>query len=171
MLEDIIGKQVKGYRGPSWSITNESKWAWYVLAEIGLLYDSSIFPVKNYLYGMPDSPRFIYKPIYGTEFYEVPASTLKILHRNIGFSGGFFLRILPYELIKLGIMRLNNIGQPAIIYIHPREIDVHQPRLKLNIRDSFVHYYGINSSKEKLENLLNEFTFLSIESYYFAHLT
>ena len=58
MLEDLIGKSVIGYRAPSWSITEDSFWALGILNELGFQYDSSIFPFKNFLYGVKDAPRF-----------------------------------------------------------------------------------------------------------------
>ena len=58
ILEDITGKEVIGYRAPTYSITNKSKWAFDVLVEEGFKYDSSIFPIRHDFYGMPEAPRF-----------------------------------------------------------------------------------------------------------------
>lgn len=58
LLEDITGKQVLGYRAPTYSITIKTIWALDILIEQGYSYDSSIFPVHHDLYGIPDAPRF-----------------------------------------------------------------------------------------------------------------
>ena len=58
ILEDITGDEVIGYRAPSYSITNKSKWAFEVLVEEGFKYDSSIFPIRHDFYGIPNAPRF-----------------------------------------------------------------------------------------------------------------
>jgi len=58
ILEDVTGKEVIGYRAPSYSITNKARWAFEVLAEEGFKYDSSIFPIRHDFYGMPEAPRF-----------------------------------------------------------------------------------------------------------------
>jgi polysaccharide deacetylase family protein (PEP-CTERM system associated) len=58
ILEDITGKEVIGYRAPSYSITNKSQWAFEVLVEEGFKYDSSIFPIRHDFYGMREAPRF-----------------------------------------------------------------------------------------------------------------
>ncbi len=58
ILEDITGDEVIGYRAPSYSITNQSQWAFEVLVEEGFKYDSSIFPIHHDFYGIPDAPRF-----------------------------------------------------------------------------------------------------------------
>ena len=57
-LEDIIGDEVIGYRAPSYSIIDKSKWAFEVLIEGGFKYDSSIFPIRHDYYGIPNAPRF-----------------------------------------------------------------------------------------------------------------
>ena len=33
-----------------------------ILAELGFRYASSIFPIRHDLYGIPDAPRFPYRP-------------------------------------------------------------------------------------------------------------
>ena len=61
ILERITGKKVKGYRAPQFTIVKETLWALEILREAGLEYDSSVFPVKTPLYGMPNSPLFPYR--------------------------------------------------------------------------------------------------------------
>ncbi len=58
ILEDITGSEVTGYRAPTYSITDQSLWALRILAEEGFTYDSSIFPIRHDLYGIPSAPRF-----------------------------------------------------------------------------------------------------------------
>jgi polysaccharide deactylase family protein, PEP-CTERM locus subfamily len=168
LLEDLIGDRVIGYRAPSWSIIEESKWAWKVLEEEGFLYDASVFPVKNFLYGMPNSKRFKYKIEYQGKMLnnlEVPSTTAKIFGKNIPFSGGAYFRLFPIQLIKYFEQSVNREEQPVIFYIHPREIDVNQPRLNLNFRDRIIHYYGIRSCYRKLEKLNKVNQFISIKEY------
>src|SRR5207245_2140281 len=60
-LEDITGTAVLGYRAPSASVTPRSLWALDVLLDVGLRYDSSIFPIRDTLSGPweldPEQPR------------------------------------------------------------------------------------------------------------------
>jgi polysaccharide deacetylase family protein (PEP-CTERM system associated) len=58
ILEDITGIEVIGYRAPSYSITDKSRWAFETLVEEGFKYDSSIFPIHHDFYGMPNASRF-----------------------------------------------------------------------------------------------------------------
>lgn len=169
LLENLLQVKVKGYRAPSWSISDDSLWALEELAKLGLMYDASVFPIKTYLYGMPSSPRFAYRPEIkrsNLNLIEIPASTVRIFNKNIPFSGGFYFRVLPYSFISYGIKRLNNEGEPAIIYLHPREIDPNQPHLKLNLTERLIHYWGISECEKKLTRLLQEYRFCSISDYY-----
>src|SRR5487761_1158885 len=56
-LEQATGEAVRGYRAPTFSILRETAWAIDVLAELGLDYDSSIYPVRHDRYGVPAAPR------------------------------------------------------------------------------------------------------------------
>lgn len=170
LLEDIVCKPIKGYRAPSWSITNKSLWALEVLQELGFIYDSSIFPFENFLYGIKDAPRFIYKPSINNKeglLYEIPPSTYNIFGKTIGFSGGFFLRAIPYPIIKKFTEKINNLEQkPVIFYLHPREIDKNQPRLKLKYFEYLIHYLNISSCEKKFSKIVDSIKLTSIEEFY-----
>ena len=60
-LESAAGRQVRGYRAPSYSITRRSLWALDVLIEEGYQYDASIYPIFHDRYGIPDAPRHVHK--------------------------------------------------------------------------------------------------------------
>ena len=170
LLEDIIGKQVLGYRAPSWSITKKSLWALEILSEEGYKYDSSIFPFENFLYGISGAPRSKYSSkIFNenSDLLEIPPSTIKLCgDRNIPFSGGVYFRALPLFVIDKFTNMVNKEGNPVIFYLHPREIDKNQPRLKLSKRDGFIHYFGINRCESKLNYIINKFDFDTISNIY-----
>ncbi len=169
LIEAITQVKVLGYRAPSWSLTEQSLWAWEVLEDLGFKYDASVFPIKTYLYGLPASPRFSYHPEYNQQILsllEIPSSTLRLLGKNWPFAGGFYFRVLPYTVIRYCLKSLNKRQLPGIVYLHPREIDPAQPRLKLNTTENLIHYYGIKGCEQKLIRLLTEFEFTSIADYY-----
>src|SRR6202021_429254 len=81
LLEDLTGAGIAGYRAASYSITRKSLWALDVLCELGFKYDSSIFPIRHDLYGMPDAPvapTRINAP-NGASIVEFPLSTVNML--------------------------------------------------------------------------------------------
>ena len=171
ILENIIGEKIIGYRAPSWSVSvSKTPWAWKSLKDVGFLYDSSIFPFKTFLYGDGKSNPYSHE-IYlegNKSIYEAPPSIIKFFNARFPFSGGFYFRLLPLKVIEFGIRRLNRKSCPAILYLHPREIDTEQPKLRLNFRNNFIHYYNIKNTENKLCRLLSRHKFTSIEDMFFG---
>jgi polysaccharide deacetylase family protein (PEP-CTERM system associated) len=165
ILEDIIGEAVIGYRAASYSVIKESFWVMDVLIEEGFLYDSSIFPISHDRYGYRQFPRFplvIEREGVG-RILEIPMSTLSLIGRNFPIAGGGYLRLLPAKLIEWAIRRLNEKeGQPAIIYLHPWEIDPDQPKLNGRRVSIFRHYVNLSKTMERLNRLLQQFSFGTI---------
>lgn len=165
LIEDVVGKPVLGYRAPSWSITKKSLWALDILTQEGFRYDSSIFPFENFLYGISGASRFPYsskKYAPDSELVEIPPSTVRWFGLNLPFSGGFYFRALPYWMIHICGKQVNHEGEPVVFYLHPREIDPEQPRLKLQPRDALIHYWGIRSCERKFAKTLQDFRLYSV---------
>jgi hypothetical protein len=114
---------------------------------------------------MPKAPRFPYsvKTENKNSILEIPTSTFRVFGKNVPFSGGFYLRLLPEFLIKNAIRNINKEGESAILYLHPREINPQAPKLRLPLRENFIHYWGVFRAKEKFKNILKEFEFESIK--------
>lgn len=168
ILEGLTGKPVLGYRAPSWSIVERNLHYLEALEELGLKYDASIFPVKTFLYGIPDAPRHIHRPrVNGRELnlFEVPMSVMNMAGRNMGYSGGFYFRFFPTFFIKRQIARANREGHNSIVYLHPREIDPTEHRLRLPAKEGFIHYYNVRGTKAKLESILRSYSFTSISDH------
>jgi polysaccharide deacetylase family protein (PEP-CTERM system associated) len=162
ILEDIIGEPVLGYRAASYSITAKSLWALNVLKEEGFVYDSSIYPVRHDLYGIPGFRRFshVLDGEFGTGMVEVPLSTVRLAGINFPMAGGGYLRLFPYALTRWGIRRLNlTEQQPAVVYLHPWELDLQQPRIAAPSLARFRHYQNLDKTKSRLVRLLKEFSF------------
>jgi len=158
ILENITGHSVKGYRAPTFSITQEREWALWILAEEGFLYDSSVFPVRHDRYGWTAFPRGIVE--WGGKITEFPISTLRLLGANLPFSGGGYLRLLPYRVIRTAFRRVNaRENKPVVLYVHPWEIDPEQPRVPVRGFSSFRHYVNLDTTECKLRCLLEDFSF------------
>lgn len=168
ILEDITGKKVLGYRAPSWSIVEKNLHYLVALEELGLKYDASVFPVKTFLYGIPNAPRKIHKPVVnGRELnlYEIPTSVFNFMGKGVGYSGGFYFRFFPEFFIKRLISKSNSDKAPSVVYLHPREIDATERRLKLPPKERFIHYYNIHSTFKKLDSIMKDYDFSSIRDY------
>lgn len=163
-LEDLTGKKVIGHRAPFFSITKDSLWALDILAELGIKYDSSIFPVLNYRYGIPDAPRFPYEiERSGCKLKEFPVSTLKIPGMTLPISGGAYFRIYPYWFTKQALKSVNRSSKPITFYLHPWELDPEHPRIPLPRRISLTHYFNLGATERRFRKLLDDFKFLPMK--------
>lgn len=157
ILEDLSGKEVRGYRAPSFSIGEKNLWAFETLEKAGYHYSSSIYPIRHDHYGMPDAPRHAHRI---GNLLEIPATTLRFFNRNWPASGGGYFRLMPYELSRWMIRRVNDVDQlSAVFYFHPWEIDAGQPRIPgIGAKTRFRHYVNINRMESRLHRLLADFS-------------
>jgi polysaccharide deacetylase family protein (PEP-CTERM system associated) len=158
LLADLGGAPVTGHRAPFFSITRGSLWAFDVLREAGLRYDSSVFPVLNYRYGIEDAPRWPY-PVGDDGFTEFPITTLRLLGRNLPFAGGAYFRMYPYAVTRAALRTVNRSGHPAVFYVHPWEVDPDHPRIPLPRRVAATHYVNLRATAWRLGRLLADFRF------------
>jgi polysaccharide deacetylase family protein (PEP-CTERM system associated) len=157
LLEDLVGAEVKGYRAPSFSIGAKTLWAFDEIAKAGYKYSSSVYPVRHDLYGMPDAPRFPYRP--RADLIEIPVSTAPVLNRNLPAGGGGYFRLLPYSVSRGLIRRVNTLDRrPAVFYFHPWEIDAAQPRVPgTSFKTRFRHYVNLHRTEPRLRRLVRDF--------------
>jgi polysaccharide deacetylase family protein (PEP-CTERM system associated) len=162
LLEDLIGAPVLGYRASTYSITKRSLWALDILSEAGFVYDSSIFPIRHDMYGIPDAPQIpsrIATP-KGASIVEFPMSTAPMFGVKLPVSGGGYFRLLPYWLTRAGLRKLNRqLNRPFIFYLHPWEIDPEQPRVRTNWKSRLRHYTNLDACEGRLKRLIEEFRF------------
>jgi polysaccharide deacetylase family protein (PEP-CTERM system associated) len=163
ILERICNKKITAYRAPSYSITQKSLWALDILEETGFTIDSSIFPIRHDIYGIPDAPRFRYKlPQKGME--EFPISTAILFGQKFPVAGGGYFRLFPYWLTKYALKTINKKEmQPFVFYLHPWEIDHNQPKfIKAKRFSKFRHYNNLDKTITRFERLLNDFDFIPL---------
>ena len=161
-------ESVVGFRAPTFSLDERTHWALPILRAHGYRYDSSIFPLRTYLYGVTDCPPGPYHPTEdqltedhpGVSFLEFPLSAYRLAGFNVPVCGGFYLRAMPLALLRHLLGRINAAGYPTVIYLHPWEADVGTPRITgLSPMTRFVTYYNARSVLYKLEALLQSFSF------------
>ena len=159
ILEDVGGQPVRGYRAASFSINEQSAWAFELLAEEGHRYSSSVYPIKHDHYGMPTASRFAYRPSQKHDLIEIPISTINLFNRNIPSGGGGYFRLLPYTFSRWALRRIVEKEQkPIIFYFHPWEIDPAQPRIRgISLRSRFRHYVNLDTMERRLRAILRDF--------------
>ncbi|MFZ3134749.1 polysaccharide deacetylase family protein [Methanothrix sp.] len=173
LLEKITGDKIKGFRAPTFSVDNDTIWALEVLEKYNFIYDSSIFPIKTYLYGVPNAPSYLYNPSLndltiddgsdGFNIIEVPMTVYKFGYVSIPISGGFYFRLIPFPFFKALFRRSSKINN-NIIYLHPWEIIPIFPRLRLPLCSSIITYYNLDNTLLKFKSLLKNFAFVPIEN-------
>jgi polysaccharide deacetylase family protein (PEP-CTERM system associated) len=192
LLEDLCGVPVLGYRAPSYSISMDTLWAYDELLDAGYSYDSSVFPIRHDLYGIPDWPRHPFtvsknadggwEPIGShtcsltadrclvpcdkvcKRMMEVPITTLLIGGKNIPIAGGGYFRFFPYAFTRWGLRRINQVElRSFVFYLHPWEIDPGQPRMSTaGLRSRFRHYLNLIKTEGRFRRLLTDFHFTSV---------
>lgn len=159
-LEDATGAPVLGYRAPTFSILRGMAWALDILAERGLLYDSSIYPVRHDRYGIPDAPRgpFLARGNERT-ILELPPVTLRLGKARLAAGGGGYFRLYPLAVMKRAVAQTHRECDPpaAMLYFHPWEFDPEQPRLPLRRLSRFRTYVGIGRSRGRLATLMSRY--------------
>lgn len=170
-IEDACGIQPRIYRAPSYSITSKSLWALQVLIECGFTHDSSIYPIEHDRYGIPGFPRHAHMVQTASgSICEIPVATVRVSESGVApVGGGGYLRLLPYRYTAAGIRRVNqNERQPVCVYFHPWEIDPAQPKIAQGKIARLRTYLGLRGMHKKIDRLLTEFQFDTMQSVYAA---
>jgi len=162
LIESVIQQPIFGYRAPCFSITPGCEWAFDALAKLGFSYDSSVHPVNHPTYGNPTAPRSAYPVAHG-ELIEFPIATWRVAGRNLSVGGGAYLRLLPFPYIQRGLSAWEkDMQSPAMLYLHPWELDPYQPHIPLSFQSTIRQTWGTTMMEDKLQRLLNQFRFAPV---------
>ena len=173
-FNELTDGRSKGFRAPSFSLNEKSSWIIDVLEKNNYIFDSSVVPAKTSLYGIPNAPHFPYKILSNSletsntsgKIIEFPLMVTKILGKSIPVGGGFYLRTLPYKIIKNSFDSYQKQNIPGVFYIHSWELTPeYMPKIKMSKKDDFITYHNLEKSYSKMEKLLKEFNFTSFSNY------
>ena len=111
-LEDVVQRSVEGFRAPCFSMDRPR------LEEVrnaGYTYDSSRIDFT----GHP-----LYSPGHSIQqgFHEFEVSTLPVLGKRLPVSGGGYLRIAPWAIMRPLIQTYVKSSPLYVLYIHPFEL-------------------------------------------------
>jgi polysaccharide deacetylase family protein (PEP-CTERM system associated) len=175
------GDGLVGYRAPAFSVTDESRWALEVLREQGFRYDSSVVPVETRggrvnsalrggkRRGLAEAGRFASRLASG--LWEFPVSTVRLAGRNWPVAGGGYFRLLPLWLTRGAIRRINAEGQPAVVYLHPWELDPEPPHVAgVPALARFRHDVNLGRTEGRLRRLLATSSFAPLREVFAAQL-
>ena len=159
ILERQSGRRPVGFRAPQWSISaTATPWALAILREEGYRYDSSCTPLP--IVGDARGPRvpFVVETPAGP-LLEIPPMVTPSVLGNLPTGGGWGFRFFPLAMIAGTVAGLNAAGKPAVIYLHPREMEPDGPRLRLSLVREFAAYGPRTNPERRLRHLLQRFSF------------
>ena len=174
-LQDLLGRPVQGYRAPAFSVTAEQLAGFHdACFELGLSYDSSVFPIRGARYGIPNAPAMphVVREGNGRRFVELPLSTVQWAGRTWPVAGGGYWRLLPVTVILWAIRRLEQEGRPMVTYLHPYEFD--RQRLSAteaagwslrSVKHGFKQNLRRQTMYSKLDVVLARHRFTAVEDY------
>jgi polysaccharide deacetylase family protein (PEP-CTERM system associated) len=168
LMNRLLGDvPIRGFRAPTFSLDNRTRYALGCLARHGYAYDTSVFPVKNYMYGVAGAPCAVYRPDADDvgrpdangALTEFPLTVYELGKLRVPVAGGFYMRVLPYVVFRALLRRVNR-GRPFVIYFHPWETHRHTPRVReVGLKNYLITYYGMRGALKKIERLLRDFEF------------
>lgn len=177
-LENLIGKKVKSFRAPAFSIGKDNDWAFEVLAENGIENDCSVFPASRDFGGFPQFKASIPSKVIknGYELKEFPICPATFLSKKLAFSGGGYFRMMPLPLQKHFInnmdyvmfyFHINDLIEEASKFMSKIEYEEYFKE-KGSLKNRLTRYVKANlgkgKAKSKLNILLDKYDFLNVQN-------
>ena len=173
LVMDIIGGRVYGYRAPYFSIDETNLHVLEVLDELGLIYDSSIFPIKLKRYGIANFNKadMLYKLPNGRQIVELPLTVAPFNGKDIPIAGGGYMRAFPKFFLDKMFRKLDNHQRNVMLYMHPYEFDNKRIDCSTNYPDNGKYSRAItflinlrwnlfrNTIRGKLKSILKQYEF------------
>lgn len=162
ILTEQTGQRPYGYRAPQWSLSEGTSWPFRILRECGYRYDSSLNPLP--FVGNSRGSRIPYRlGGDGAGLWEIPPMVTGSPIGNLPTGGGWGFRFFPFGTIRRTIDGLNRTGQPAVLYLHPREVDPAGPRLDLPLVKRFAAYGNRANAAPRVRELLRRYRFITLK--------
>jgi polysaccharide deacetylase family protein (PEP-CTERM system associated) len=156
VLEDISGREVVGYRAPSFSIDGKRL---SILEGCGFRYDSSHHPFRLHdRYGrLGDLGPPIAPGVYrlGARMVELSLPVERVGPLALPVSGGGYFRLYPAALFRKLVARSMAARGSYVMYLHSWEFDPEQPRVPVAspVRAA-RHYVSLSRTLPRLRRLI-----------------
>lgn len=144
---------VRLFRAPEWSINDRSLWALRLLVQHGFHTDASMAPVR--LVGSTAYPRHPHlRDTPEGAILEVPPLVADRFGQVMPIGWGWGLRMSSPARVLRAIEATNDAGRPAVLAVHPWEVDPDPPRVALPARLRFAHYFRLEGFRSRLAAIL-----------------
>ncbi len=156
-LTDMFGVEVKGFRAPCFSMDNDRL---NILKDLGFQYDSSHlgFSMARHTVDLcMDTFKELRNGIfYNNGFFEFGLSKQKFLGMDFPISGGGYVRLINWMLMKNMIKNYLKHNDYYVFYLHPFELTKQEIPFISSLK-SYDKYYlktGIKSYGKHVEELI-----------------
>lgn len=157
LLEREFNTKITGYRAPCFAVTDK---VLEVIRELGFEYDSSHLGIKS-SYNNAAAVLDGFEEVCGGilkngGFYEISPCKAKTVCGPISISGGGYLRLAPYSMVRRGIKKFLKTSDYYVFYCHPSDIFAGKlPRLKgISPRNSYFVKAGRKQFLHRTENII-----------------
>jgi len=152
-LQDAGVVAPRAFRAPEWSLNQRAPWGPAILVEEGVCLDASRAPVARVgSPGYPQRPYPIATP--AGPLLEVPPLVGRLAGQAVPLGWGWGLRKAEPTDVLHAIATLNRQGDPAVLTVHPWEIDPDPPHVRLPAPLAFAHYYKLSGFRARLRAVL-----------------
>jgi polysaccharide deacetylase family protein (PEP-CTERM system associated) len=153
VLSALGAGPVTRFRAPEWSINDRSLWALDTLAEEGVKIDASMAPLR--IVGAVTYPRYPHiRQTPAGPITEVPPLVADRFWQVMPMGWGWGLRMSSSRRVLRTIEAVNRAGLPAVLTVHPWELDPDPPRVRLPARLHFAHYFRLSGFRARLNEVL-----------------
>lgn len=164
VLGSLGAGKVSRFRAPEWSINERSLWALDTLAGEGIDVDASMAPLS--IVGDVRYPRYPHIRRTGAgPITEVPPLVADRFRQVMPMGWGWGLRMSSPRRILRTIDTANREGRPAVLTVHPWELDPDPPRVRLPARLRFAHYFRLSGFGFRLNEVLKGAAFGGIGEF------
>ena len=149
------------FRAPEWSINDRTLWALDELVRQGFLVDASMAPLK--IVGRVDYRRDPHtRDTAAGPIVEVPPLVADRFGQVMPLGWGWGLRMSSPRRVLRAIADANAAGHPAVLTVHPWELDPDPPRLRLPLKQRFAHYFRLAGFEARLKEIVNAAPFSTL---------
>jgi polysaccharide deacetylase family protein (PEP-CTERM system associated) len=153
----------RAFRAPDWSINDRAPWALDALAGRGFAIDASMAPLR--LVGRVDYPRVPHlRQTAGGPIVEVPPFVADRYGQVMPLGWGWGLRMSSPKRVLSTIAAANAAGVPAVLTVHPWEVDPDPPHVALPPRQRFAHYFRLAGFERRLKEIVQNTPFATLNA-------
>ena len=150
----VVAKPITAFRAPEWSIVERSRFALTTLVEEGFTHDASMAPLK--IVGDTSLPRHPHvRRTPAGEIIELPPLVADRFGHVMPMGWGWGLRMSTARRVLRTMEAVNRRGIPAVLTVHPWELDPDPPRVRLRAGLWFAHYFRLSGFRDRLQQVVS----------------